>query len=467
MTFAHPIRHLLIFFLLCPLAILAQPTWQLDETTLLEYDLVTGVNVPWDLVWGPDDMLWCTTRHGEVLHIDPSTGAYQTVLELDVYGGFGEPGLLGMAMHPDWDNNPSVFLVYTAPSQGNGAVEHLSAFQWDGESLLNETILHTVDAGGIHNGSRLLILPDSTLLMTTGDTGDGGYSSQSDSHDNGKVLRMNLDGSIPEDNPDPASRVYSKGHRNSQGLCLGPNQRIYSSEHGQQNWDELNVIEPGRNYGWPDVEGSCDTPGENDFCTENSVMEPLATWSPCPAVNGLAYYTHDAIPEWNGALLMAVLGGIPSPGEPRLSVLHLSEDGLGVTSETQHFGSFVQRVRDVEINPHTGAVYLAFNGPQYPGNGPNIIKEFRPAPTSATGEWSGVRGVDAFPNPATDLLRFHVDATWNGREYQVWNAQGQLVTEGILEENLQLSVEDWKRGAYIFTTSSGSKSVLSRLLILE
>ena len=96
-----------------PCELSAQTTWQLEETTLVEYDLATGISIPWELLWGPDDMLWCTTRYGDVLHIDPATGAYDTVLELDVYGGNGEPGLLGMAMHPDWENTPEVFLVYT------------------------------------------------------------------------------------------------------------------------------------------------------------------------------------------------------------------------------------------------------------------------------------------------------------------------------------------------------------------
>ena len=206
----------------------AQTTWNLEETVLTEYDLVTGVNIPWELLWGPDDMLWCTTRHGDVLHIDPVTGAYQTVLSLDVFGGSGEPGLLGMAMHPNWNVTPQVFLVYTSGSGWSNAEERLSVFDWNGVGLVNEQVLLTVDAGGIHNGSRLLMLPDNTMLMSTGDTGDGGASSQSSNSNNGKILRVNLDGSIPGDNPDPSSYVYSLGHRNSQGLCLGPDGIIYS-----------------------------------------------------------------------------------------------------------------------------------------------------------------------------------------------------------------------------------------------
>ena len=191
----------------------------------------------------------------------------------------------------------------------------------------------------------------------------------------GKTLRMNLDGSIPADNPDPTSLVYSFGHRNSQGLCLGPDGTIYSSEHGQNANDEFNIIEANRNYGWPNVEGMCNG-NEVTFCEENNVREPLDTWSPCPAVNGIEYYDHPAIPEWNNTVLMAVLGGLGAQYE-RLSVLHLSDDGQSVESEDQYFSEFNQRIRDICVNPYNGTVYMALNGPGYPGSGPNIIKEFR------------------------------------------------------------------------------------------
>ena len=444
----------------------AQTTWTLDETVLTEYDLVSGVNIPWELLWGPDDMLWCTTRHGDVLRIDPLTGAFEIVLEINVFGGSGEPGLLGMAMHPNWEVTPQVFLVYTSGTTWSNAEERLSVFDWNGTSLTNEQVLHTVDAGGIHNGSRLLVLPDNTLLMSTGDVGDGGISSQSDFSDNGKMLRFNLDGSIPTDNPNPSSYVYSKGHRNSQGLCLGPNGIVYSSEHGQSNWDELNIIEPGRNYGWPAVEGECNTTNEQAFCEANDVAEPLKTWSPCVAVNGIEFYNHPAIPEWQGSILMAVLGGLSGQYE-RLSVLHMSEDGLLVESEEQHFAAFNQRVRDVAINPYTGSVYLAFNGPQYPGSGPNLIKEFRPSEPSGVNTWPEVRGVDVFPNPAQERITLKVGEAWANRAFEIWDSYGRLFTKGTLSHNTLLDATDWPAGSYVLTASARQGQRLTRLILVE
>lgn len=448
----------------------AQTTWTLDETILTEYNLVSGVHIPWELTWGPDDMLWCTTREGDVLHIDPLSGAYETVLSLNVNDGGVEPGLLGMALHPEWDTTPKVYLAYTA----FGNQERLSVFDWDGTSLGNEEILHSVGAAGIHNGSRLLVLPDNTLLMSTGDLGDGGVSSQDDNDDNGKILRFNLDGTIPADNPDPNSYVFTKGHRNSQGLCLGPNDVIYSSEHGQYNFDEFNILEAGRNYGWPDVEGSCDGVcdwcdawNEVDFCNENDVPEPLRTWSPCAAVNDVIYYDHPAIPEWQGSVLMAVLGGFQDPVGGRLNVLHMSDDGLTLESDEYFFDEFNQRIRDVAVNPYTGAVYLALNGPSYTGNGPNLIKEFRPTATDAVNDWSDTRGVDVFPNPASHQVQLAVSASWTGQPYRVVNMQGQVLDQGQLWGQHVLDVSTWNSGAYILEATNGEGVRMTRVLMVQ
>ena len=365
--------YLFPFLLLGPVAVQAQDTFTVGNTTLYATDLVDDSQIPWELFWGGDDMLWCSERKGRVIRIDPVTGDYTTVLDLNVtFNGQGEPGLLGMVLHPDFPEDPRVWIVY-CDGQFNVS-ENLSVFEWNGTELVNEQELLTLPGYQIHNGSRLMWLPDSTLLMTTGDAGEPQLSQDLESL-NGKILRLNPDGSIPADNPFEDSYVYTWGNRNSQGLCLGPNGLVYASEHGQNQDDEFNLVEAGRNYGWPDVQGACNTSSEQAFCTEWNVMEPLKAWTPCIAVNGLEYYTHEAIPEFQGKVLMAVLGGLSAQYE-RLSVLELSEDGLTVESEETYFSSFNQRIRDIAVNPYTGAFYLAFNGTSYPGSPPNIIKEF-------------------------------------------------------------------------------------------
>jgi len=415
----------------------AQTTVTLDSTVLTQTDVVTGLNVPWEILWGPDDHIWVTERRGKVIRVNPETGNFNEILDIQslVESG-GEPGLLGMTLHPDFDSSPIVYLVYNfLPTGGFQIKERLVSYEWDGTTLINPTILlDNIDGGGIHNGSRLLISIDGKILMTTGDTGNSGTSQDLESL-SGKLLRINLDGSIPSDNPFPNSYVYSYGHRNAQGLCYGPNDILYSSEHGAQQSDEVNFIVNGRNYGWPIVQGACNTTAEINFCNSNVVVEPIAEYSPCQAVNGLDYYNHPAIPELGNSLIMAVLGGL-SGGLQRLAVLHLDESGTTVTSEDSYFTNF-GRLRDVCINPHNGAFYIATNGGSYPGSGPNRIIEFvnedwTPADCAISNTILTILCDDngTPTNPADDTFSFDANIVGNGT---AWTANDANTTTGTYD----------------------------------
>ena len=278
---------------------------------------------------------------------------------------------------------------------------------------------------------------------------------------------MNLDGSIPMDNPSPGSFVYSFGHRNSQGLCLGPDGTIYSSEHGQNSNDEFNIIEADRNYGWPNVEGMCNG-NEVTFCEENNVREPLDTWSPCPAVNGIEYYNHPAIPEWDNTVLMAVLGGLGAQYE-RLSVLHLSDDGQSVESEDQYFSEFNQRVRDICVNPYNGAVYMALNGTNYPGSGPNIIKEFvnEAFVVDNVSEVKVEQELNVYPNPAQDELNFEFDDNFLGTSYRVIAFSGQEVLKDYVADNkMSIDVSEWAAGKY-YVVAHTHLGMVTKTFIVE
>jgi glucose/arabinose dehydrogenase len=424
----------------------AQDEFIVGETTLTSSVLIDDARIPWELVWGGDDMLWCSERKGRVLRIDPSTGEYETVLDLNVtFNGSGEPGLLGMVQHPDFPDDPRVWLAY-CDGQSNIS-EYLSVFEWNGTELVNEQELLSLPGAQIHNGARLLILPDNTILMTTGDAGNSANSQNLESL-NGKILRINMDGSIPADNPFPDSYVYTWGNRNAQGLCMSPDGIVYASEHGQSNDDEFNIVEAGRNYGWPDVEGMCNTPDEADFCMEWDVREPIRTWSPCIAVNGVEFYTHEAIPAWQGKVLMAVLGGLSAQYE-RMSALSLSEDGMTCTGEDQFFSSFNQRIRDIAVNPYTGAIYLAFNGTSYPGAPPNDIMEFRNLAYQSVGDLDAV-SIEVYPNPATDQAWISVHAGAVNADWSLIDAAGRVVRNGKLSGRRgALAIDGLDAGAYI------------------
>jgi glucose/arabinose dehydrogenase len=449
----------------------AQTTWDLGTTVLTESDLVTGITLPWEILWGPDDHIWCTQRSGEVIRINPETGNYTQILDLSSVvpdGGGSEPGLLGMVLHPDFENTPKVFIVYNYQS-GNSVKERLSSFDWDGAVLNNEEyLINNINGGWIHDGSRIVISPDEKIMMTTGDIGTGSNSQNMNSL-NGKMLRINLDGSIPSDNPDPGSYVYSFGHRNGQGLCYGPTGILYESEHGQNNSDELNIIEPNRNYGWPTVQGMCNTNNEETYCAENNVMEPIDEWSPCIAVNGIEYYNHPAIPEWNNCIVMAVLGGLggTSASNDRVSILHLSEDGLSVTSEDQWFTSLNQRFRDVCINPYTGALYVALNGTSYPGTTPNKIKVFENLAFVSVKEQANVisQELKLYPNPATDIINLEVSNSLVGSVLQVFGYDGKLVKEmSIRSEKDAMNISDLAVGSYWMKATSTMGTVTSNFV---
>ncbi len=447
--------------LLCLFALSAQAqdTFTIGNTTLYATDLVTDSQIPWELVWGGDDMLWCSERKGRVIRIDPVTGDYTTVLDLNVtFNGQGEPGLLGMLQHPNFPEDPRVWLAYC---DGQFSVsEHLSVFEWNGTELVNEQELISLPGAQIHNGSRLLWMSDNTILMTTGDAGDTGNSQDLESL-NGKILRLNPDGSIPEDNPfGPDSYIYTWGNRNPQGICEGPDGNIYTSEHGQNSDDEFNLVEAGRNYGWPDVQGACNSPSEQNFCAEWNVMEPLEAWTPCIALNGLEYYTHEAIPEFQGKILMSVLGGFNDPFPGRLIAIELSEDGMEVEGQEAFFASYGQRIRDIAVNPYSGNFYLAFNGTQYPGAPPNIIKEF------STSDPAGipspvVEPVLLRPIPAQGVVDISVTEGAVGGPLVVRDMTGRIVMEGQVPSlRFQLDIEGWSAGRYNVWTATGASALL-------
>ncbi|HET9429591.1 MAG TPA: PQQ-dependent sugar dehydrogenase, partial [Chitinophagaceae bacterium] len=204
--------------------------------------LVTGLSYPWEILWGPDNFIWMTERDGRVSRVNPNTGAVLPLINIQEVVSNGEGGLLGMALHPQFSTTPHVFLVYNYELSGDYR-EKVVRYSYNGTTLVNPVILlDNIEAASIHDGSRLLIVGDK-LFISTGDASNQSLP-QNTSSLNGKILRLNLDGSIPADNPVPGKPYWTFGHRNAQGLVFA-NNRLYSSEHGPNSDDELNIIEKG------------------------------------------------------------------------------------------------------------------------------------------------------------------------------------------------------------------------------
>lgn len=300
--------------------------------------LVSSLNFPWEISWGPDNFIWMTERGGKITRVNPETGEVIPVFTISDVVSNGEGGLLGMVLHPDFNTTKQLYVVYDY-NNGSNYSEKVVRYTYNGTSFVSPlTIIDNIKAAGIHNGSRLLIVNDK-LFISTGDASDQTLP-QSTTTINGKILRLNLDGSIPSDNPIANNPVWSFGHRNPQGLVYA-NGILYSSEHGPDTNDEINIIEKGRNYGWPNVRGFCNESGEQSFCSANNVKEPINAWTPTIATSGLDYYDNDLIPQWKNSLLVATLKN------QQLVQLKLDDAHTAVTEVKEFFTNSYGRMRDL------------------------------------------------------------------------------------------------------------------------
>lgn len=345
----------------------AQTTQMIGSTEVVIDTLNAEMNVPWEMQLEGSDYLWVTERVGYVSRVELATGEKTVVLNLtsEVLAS-GESGLLGMALHPNFPQTPEVFLVYThGPEDGDGYFfEKLVKYTWNGTQLVNEEdLIPGIRAWDAHNGSRLLFLPDGTLLMSTGEQyiDDDAQDPESLS---GKYLRLNPDGSIPADNPDPTSYVYTLGHRNSQGIVRLPSGKLIISEHGPSTDDEISILEAGKNYGWPLIHGFCDQGFENAPCATGLYTEPIHAWSPTIATSDLVYYQNASFPEWNNRLLMTTLNG------KKLVAMQLNPGETDVIDEDVYFENQFGRLRDIAIGPDN-EIYIATNNGS-PGQQPII-----------------------------------------------------------------------------------------------
>lgn len=228
--------------------------------------VIRGLAAPWGLAFLPDGSALVTERDtGAIKRIKASGGAASVVGRITAMRPNGEGGLLGIAVPPGPD--PRFVFAYFTGRSDNRVVR----IAWNGSRLGRATpILTGIPKGSIHDGGRLLVGPDDTLFIGTGDTGNSDLA-QVRSSLAGKILRVTFDGAPAPGNPFPGSPVYSLGHRNVQGLALDSAGRLWASEFGQSDADELNLIRPGRNYGWPIHEGTANADG---------FVDPVVQWSP-------------------------------------------------------------------------------------------------------------------------------------------------------------------------------------------
>jgi glucose/arabinose dehydrogenase len=341
---------------------IAQAPQNIEPATLVE-----GLEHPWGIAWLPDGTTLVTERPGRLRIIRDGQLDPNPVPGVPSVLAVGQGGLLDVAVHPQFAENPWVYFTY-ASGTARANQTRIARARFDGSALSDWTVIFEVErdkSDGQHFGSRLAWLPDGTLLASIGDGGNPPVSlddalirnqAQNLGTRFGKVVRLNADGSIPSDNPfvntpdaDPA--IWSYGHRNIQGLALDPaTNQIWVTEHGARGGDELNAVQPGRNYGWPLVTHSREYWG-GQISAEQSrpgMVDPLVVWTPAIAPSGLAVYRGDRYPQWQGQLFA---GGLVSQDVRRIE---LDANGNVINETPIDIG---QRVRDVRQGPD-GLLYI-------------------------------------------------------------------------------------------------------------
>lgn len=354
------------------LAALASPAAAIEEHFETEAGAIrvstvaTGLSHPWALAFLPGDAgMLVTERPGNLRHIDGDGAVSEPIGGVPEVDAQGQGGLLDVALDPDFAENRLVYLSFAeAGDGGNGTAVARGRLDEAMTALENVEVIFRQEPkvqSRAHFGSRLVFDGDGHLYVTLGERSQAQFRGQAQDLDShlGKIVRINPDGSVPEDNPfvgqDGAlPEIWAYGVRNVQAAALHPETGVlWEIEHGPRGGDELNVIEPGANYGWPlvtlGVEYSGDTIGEG-LETAEGMVDAIYTWTPVIAPSGMMFYAGDAFPEWQGNLFV---GGLASTALVRLEL-----DGASVTHEERLLEPLGLRIRDVAEGPD-GAIYVA------------------------------------------------------------------------------------------------------------
>jgi glucose/arabinose dehydrogenase len=486
------------------------------------------LSIPWEITYGPDGYLWISEAQGVVSRVHPKSGEKKVVHKALDYAD-GSPleksphcyqpkigsGSLGLALHPDF-LNPETRYVYLVHSYNSGTDSQPATrfkvvqLTWDPDKdtvTASKDIITLMPTGYDHLGGRLMAIRQNGvgyLYLTIGDNGiseaqqPSCYSPQSENPNNlaqdpyfknGKIHRFLLDGSIPPDNPIPGNSVYTRGHRNPQGLMYNAERNIvYGIEHGDRTDDEINMLLPGKNYGWKHVRGyhvDNNFDGENDFIQSyipdlnipgDGLMPAMFSWcaeiTPT-TVNGSEwctvapsdgiYYGDLAIPAWRNSLLVVTLKD-GSTTDQEVFQFRLNADGTGLlpagdnhANPGRYFSEHQTqngRLRDIAISPDGSSVFLINNGGIGSGRDKIIVYTYVP------------RNFVAFPNPAEDQLEIESNTTL--QEISIWDASGKRVMvqkSSSISGNIILNLTDIRPGMYtVSATTVEGKKLNSRFI---
>jgi aldose sugar dehydrogenase len=337
-----------------PQAAAPRPPVALQTTTIAQ-----GLGFPWGIAFLPDGSMLVTEREGRLRIIRNGQLVAEPVAGLPPILVEGQGGLMDVSLHPNFAQNRLVYLTLATGTVRDNHTRLIRA-RFDGRALTNVQTLYDALPGkeaGFHFGGRILWLPDGTLLLTLGDGGMHRDKAQTLDNAFGKIVRLNADGTIPQDNPfvgragaQPA--IWSYGHRNVQGIALDPvTGRVFANEHGPRGGDEVNLVERGKNYGWPVITYGVEYSGAIITTeTERPGMEqPKVRWTPSIAPSSMDHYGGEAIPQWTGDLFVSALAG--------MKIVRLDLQNGEIVGQEDLFADLKERFRDVREGPD-GSLYL-------------------------------------------------------------------------------------------------------------
>lgn len=341
----------------------AQDVEKSKEHSFRIVTVASGLEHPWGMTFLPDGRFLVTERPGRLRIVSADGTLSKPVEGLPPVAAVGQGGLLDVALDPDFAKNALVYLSFAEPGPGGQGTSVMRG-TLDGESLKDVTIIFRQEpklSSGFHFGSRLVFAPDGTLYISMGDRGQMKRSQDLGNHV-GTIARVRPDGSVPDDNPfvgraGVKPETYTYGNRNVQGMALNPSTGVvWAQEHGPRGGDEVNILKPGANFGWPLVTFGIDYGGSviSEETHMVGVEPPILHWTPSIAPSGMAFYNGDKFPNWRGDVFVGALR------DRHLRRIHL--DGDRVVSQEVLLQKQGHRIRDVRSGPD-GFLYVLTDSP--------------------------------------------------------------------------------------------------------
>jgi glucose/arabinose dehydrogenase len=338
-----------------------------DQQDIRVVVVARGLSTPWSLAFLPDGGMLVTERGGRLRVVRGGALDPAPVAGLPDVRASGLSGLFDVTLHPRFAQNGFVYLSYAKPVDEKQTALAIARGRWTGSALADVTDVFVTPAG-VGGPARMAFGGDGTLYITTGAV--GGNAAQELDSLAGKVLRLNDDGSVPSDNPlvgraGARPEIYTLGHRSSLGLAVHPDTgELWQHENGPNGGDEINILKPGANYGWPVVSLGRTYPGpwQSPVFSREGMENPVVYWTPSIAASGIAFYRGDALPNWKGDVFVGAMrvGEVPGTGNLQRIVFNLEMQELRRESLLVDLR---QRIRDVRQGPD-GLLYLVTDHPR-------------------------------------------------------------------------------------------------------